>query len=71
MRETSMPDEGAAGKACTGRLIAMATEEMTKQADVIPDVQKPCSNILVSLGERQVLVEIFFLICIKFLDSLI
>ncbi len=52
MRETNLHEDSAAGKACIGRVIAMATEEMTKQPDVIPDVQKPCSAILVSLGNK-------------------
>jgi hypothetical protein len=44
--------EGQAGKACVGRVIAMATEEIIKQKEVVPDVQKPCSGILVALAER-------------------
>ncbi len=43
-------DFNIAGKACVGRVIALATEEMTKHSDVVPDVQKPCSGILVELG---------------------
>lgn len=45
-------ERNVAGKACTGRLIAMATEEMTKHADVVPQIQKPCSLVLVALGSR-------------------
>jgi len=43
--------QDAAGKACVGRIIAMATEEIVKQKEVVPDVQKPCSGILVALGD--------------------
>lgn len=45
-------DEDLAHRACVGRIIALTTEEMTRQLEVIPDVQKPCSNVLVKLGEH-------------------
>eukprot|EP00094_Tigriopus_californicus_P000040 TCALIF_00040-PA protein Name:"Similar to CDC45 Cell division control protein 45 homolog (Homo sapiens)" AED:0.07 eAED:0.08 QI:0/0.16/0/0.85/1/1/7/0/2542 len=45
-------DEDLAHRACVGRIIALTTEEMTRQSEVIPDVQKPCSNVLVKLGEH-------------------
>ena len=41
-------------RACLGRIIAMATEEMTRQPDVLHEVQKPCSEILIKLGEKHV-----------------
>ncbi len=42
--------DGVSVKACTGRLISLATEEMTKHQDVVQEVQKPCSAILVAIG---------------------
>jgi len=45
-------NEGQAGKACIGRVIAVTTEEIVKQPSIIPDVQKPCSGVLVALGDR-------------------
>ncbi len=43
-------DDAVAAKACTGRLVAMAVEEMTKQADLVREVQEPCSAVLVAMG---------------------
>jgi hypothetical protein len=39
-------------RACVDRIVSLATEEMTRQPDVIPNVQKPCSVVLVRLSER-------------------
>ena len=43
-------EDAVAAKACTGRLVAMAAEEMTKQSEVVPEVQGPCCNVLVAIG---------------------
>ena len=50
--ESNLDELNVANRACVGRIIAMATEEMTRHPEVIPDVQKPCSSILVKLGEK-------------------
>ncbi len=39
-------------KACIERIIALSAVEMTRQPDVIPNVQKPCSQVLVTLSEK-------------------
>ncbi len=43
-------DDTPQGRAWTGRLISLAADEMARQRDVIPDIQRPCRAVLVSLG---------------------
>ncbi len=51
MTSLAVADEDTVSvKACVGRLIALTTEEMTKQSEVIHNIQQPCSAIIVSMG---------------------
>ena len=49
---TFLSPENQVNRALVGRVIAMALEEMTRHNEVMPEVQKPCSAILVQVGEK-------------------